>query len=186
MSDIPLAPIILDASCVLNLYASGRFKDIAESLPEQLIVSDYVVEREALFVTYRDSEQDEEKRRTVDLNPLVATGLIEVISIDSNEEQETFVDLAAEMDDGEAITISLAEHRGCCVATDDQKALKVIAERALIQATSTLELVKRWAESRNVLRTEVKSVLALILESASYYPGERHPLYSWWRDMISK
>jgi hypothetical protein len=86
MTDVPLAPIILDASCLLNLYASGRFKEIAESLPELLVVSDYVVEQEALFITYKEPGQ------------------------------ETFVDLAAELDDGEAITVSLAEHRGCCVA----------------------------------------------------------------------
>lgn len=186
MTDLQLAPIILDASCLLNLYASGRFKEIAESLPEPLVVSDYVVEQEALFVTYKESEQDEEQKRTVDLNLLVSAGLIKVLAINSEEEQETFVDLASELDDGEAITISLAEHHGCCVATDDRKALRVISERASIHATSTLELVKRWAELRNVSKTEIKSVLSLIWTGASYYPGEREPLYSWWHDMMSQ
>lgn len=185
MTDVTLAPIILDASCVLNLYASGRFKEIAESLPEPLVVSDYVVEREALFIAYKESEQDEEQKKTVDLSSLVSAGLIKVISIYGEKEQETFVDLATELDDGEAVTVSLAEHRGFCVATDDRKALKVISERALIHATSTLELVKRWAEVCNVPRKEIKTVLALIWEGASYYPGERDPLYSWWRDMMS-
>jgi predicted nucleic acid-binding protein len=185
MIDVPLAPIILDTSCVLNLYASGRFKEIAEALPEALIVSDYVVEQEALFIRYKEPGQDEEQRRKVDLNPLVSAGLIKVISINSEKEQETLVDLAAELDDGEAITISLAEHRRCRVATDDRKALKVISERALIQATSTLELVKRWAEARNISRAEVKPVLSLIWEGASYYPGERDPWYSGWRDVMS-
>lgn len=185
MADVTLAPIILDASCVLNLYASGRFKEIAESLPEPLVVSDYVVEREALFITYKESEQDEEQKKAVDLGPLVSAGLIKVISVNTEKEQETFIDLATELDDGEAITVSLAEHRGCCVATDDRKALRVISKRALIHSTSTLELVKRWADMRNVPRKEIKSALSLIWEGASYYPGEQDPLFSWWRDMMS-
>lgn len=185
MADVTLAPIILDASCLLNLYASGRFKEIAESLPEPLVVSDYVVEQEVLFITYKESEQDEEQKRAVDMNPLVSAGLIKVISMNSEKEQETFVDLATELDDGEAVTVSIAEHRGCCVATDDRKALRVISERSLVHATSTLELVKRWSEVRNVPKKEIKSALSLIWEGASYYPGERDPLYSWWRGIMS-
>ena len=186
MADLQLAPIILDASCLLNLYTCGRLKEIAETLPEPLVVSEYVLERETLFVTYKESEQAEEQKKTVDISPLVSAGLIKVISINSEEEQETFVDLATELDDGEAITVSLAEHRGCQVATDDRKALKVISERASLHATSTLELVKRWAELRNVSREETRSVLSLIWTYASYYPGERDPLYSWWRNMMSE
>jgi predicted nucleic acid-binding protein len=184
MADDILASIIMDASCLLNLYASGRFKEIAESLSESLCVSDYVVEQEALFITYKESEQDEEQKKSVDLSQLVSTGLIKIISINSEKEKETYVDLATELDDGEAITISLAEYRGYSVATDDRKALKVISERCLIHATSTLELVRRWSEVCNISRKEVKLALSLIWEGASYYPGERDPLYSWWCDMM--
>lgn len=186
MGDIPLAPIMLDASCLLNLYASGRLREIAEALPEPLVVSDYVLDQEALFVRYKESDQDEEEKKHVDINPLMSTGLIRVISINSEEEQETFIDLATELDDGEAITISLAKHRRYQVATDDQKALKIISDRSLVQVTSTLELVKRWAESQRVSKVEVRTVLLRIWTGASYYPGERDPLYSWWRDMISE
>jgi predicted nucleic acid-binding protein len=185
MANLPLAPIILDASCVLNLYASGKFKEIVESLTEPLVVINYVVEQEALFVRYKEPDQDEEQKKTVDLSPLVPAGLLKVISMNSEKEQETFVDLASELDDGEAITIALAEHRGYCVATDDRKALKVISERGLVHTTSTLELVKRWSEVRKAPRKEIKTALSLIWEGASYYPGERDPLYSWWREIMS-
>lgn len=186
MANLQLAPIILDASCLLNLFACGRLREIAETLPEPLVVSEYVLEQEALFVRFKESEQDEEQKRPVDISSLVSAGLIKVISINSEEERETFVDLASELDDGEAITISLAEHRGCQVATDDRKALKVIAERASVQASSTLELVKKWADARIVSKEEVKSVLSLMWTGANYYPGERDPLYSWWHDMMSE
>jgi len=186
MGDIPLAPIMLDASCLLNLYASGRLKEIAETLPEPLVVSDYVLQQEALFVRYKESDQDEEEKKPVDINPLVSAGLVRVVSINSEDEQETFVDLATELDDGEAITISLAEHRQCKVATDDRRALKVISDRSLVQVSSTLELVKRWADARKVSKEEIRTVLLRIRTRASYYPGERDPLYSWWLNMISE
>lgn len=184
MADVPLTPIILDASCALNLYASGRFRDIAESLPEQLMVSDFVIEQEALFIRERVSEQEEEQRIVVDLGPFISDGSIKIASLDSEDEQQTFIDLATELDDGEAITISLAEHRGYCVATDDKKALRVVSARALITSTSSLELIKRWADSEKVPRLEIKMALTLIRARASYFPGERDPLYLWWSAMM--
>ena len=42
--------LLLDASCLLNLYATGRLREIAEVLPYQLCVAGYVAEQEALFV----------------------------------------------------------------------------------------------------------------------------------------
>jgi len=186
MDDLQLAPIVLDASCLLNLYASGKLREIAETLAEPLMVSDYVLYKEALFIRHKESELDEEDKEPVDINPLVSAGLIKVISINSEEEQEIFVDLATELDDGEAITISLAECHHCKVATDDRKALKVISDRSLVHTTSTLELVKRWADTQNVSRAEVRTVLIRIWTGASYYPGERDPLCSWWHEMISE
>ena len=186
MNDAQLAPIVLDASCLLNLYASGKLKEIAETLTEPLVVADYVLYQEALFVRHKESDLDEEEKRPVDINPLVSAGLIKVISINSKVEQNTFIDLAVELDDGEAITISLAECRRCKVATDDRKALRVISERSLVHSVSTLELVKRWADTRKVPKAEIRATLVSIWTDASYYPGEQDPLYSWWRDMISE
>jgi predicted nucleic acid-binding protein len=186
MDNFQLAPIVLDASCLLNLYASGKLREIAETLTEPLVVSDYVLHQEALFVRHKESDLDEEEKKPVDLDPLVSAGLIKVISINSEEEQNTFIDLAAELDDGEAITISLAECRGCKVATDDRKALRVISDRSLVSSISTLELVKRWADTRKVSKAEIRVALVRIWTDASYYPGEQDPLYAWWRDVVSE
>lgn len=184
MGDIPPVRIILDASCLLNLYASGRLKEIAESMLEPLAVSDYVLQREALFIRYKEPDQDEEEKIPVDISSLVSDGLIEIISINSEEEQETFIDLATELDDGEAITIALAEHRQYHIATDDRKAAKVISDRSSAHAISTLELVKRWVDVQKVPKEEIRTALFRIWTCASYYPGEQEPLYSWWRDII--
>ena len=112
----------MDASCLLNLYATGRLRDIALAQPYRLGVADYVLEREALYVWRSSSGEGQEERVLVDLARLIEEGIIQVLRLEHQEEEATFVNLASMVDDGEAITAALAVHRGCAVATDDRKA----------------------------------------------------------------
>ena len=41
--------LVLDASCLLNLYATGRLREIALAVGVQVEVADYVLEREAIY-----------------------------------------------------------------------------------------------------------------------------------------
>ena len=176
--------IVLDASCLLNLYATGRMRDIAQALPYRLGVAEYVVTQEALYV-WRMTDETEERVR-VDLNPLIDDGLIEVMDLESHEEKNTFVDFAAQVDDGEAITCALALNRGLAIATDDRKARRVFAEStddALL--FSTLDLLKTWAEETSTPETELRDALRSIQSGASYIPSIRDPLYEWWLTTIS-
>jgi predicted nucleic acid-binding protein len=182
----PQRPIILDASCLLNLYASRKLREVAEILPQPLAVAEYVVQQEALYIRRRASEQEPEEREPVDMRSLVAAGLIQVITLNSEAEAATFVDLASEMDDGEAMTCALAIHRGCDVATDDRKARRVLSGRAShVAIISTLAIVKQWAELAGIAKAELKATLLNIWSGAHYYPGEREPLYAWWVDILS-
>jgi predicted nucleic acid-binding protein len=182
----PQRSIILDASCLLNLYASGKLREIAETLPQPLAVAEYVVQQEALYIRRRVSEDDPEEHEPVDIGPLVAAGLIQVVTINSEAEATIFVDLAGEMDDGEAMTCALAIHRQCDVATDDRKARRVLSGRAPhIPIISTLAIVRKWAELADITKTELKATLLSIWSGANYYPGEREPLYEWWVDILS-
>ncbi len=177
--------LLLDASCLLNLYATGRLREIAVTLPYQLRVTDYVLEREALYVWRPSSTGGQEVREPVDLSPLVDEGLIQVMRLEHPEEEATFVDLAALVDDGEAITGALALHRGCSVATDDRKARRVLGERTpSIQLVSTLELLKLWEEEGSVPGRVFRAALAEMQSGASYIPGERDPLYTWWQSIL--
>ena len=178
----PLELILLDASCLLNIYATGRLRDIALALPYHLGVAEYVREREALYVWRRGATANEDERVPVDLTPLVDEGLVQVARLERPEEVFAFVDFAAVMDDGEAVTIALALHRGYAVATDDRKARRVLAERAQsIQLFSTLDLLKTWAERASVSSDELQKAMAAIQSGASYIPSVRDPLYEWWR-----
>jgi predicted nucleic acid-binding protein len=185
MSDIPTDPVLLDACCLLNLYASGRFQEIAETF-SQLTIAEYVVHKEALFIRKRNVNPETDDREKVELESFISSGLIRVISINSKDENETYVDLASELGDGEAISITLALHNHCIIATDDRKALRVISKLSSITSISTLEIVKKWSDKKRIHATELKQILLNMLFCANYQPGEREPLYRWWESLIGK
>ena len=181
----PFDLVLLDASCLINLYATGRLRDIALAVPYRLGVADYVLEREALYVWRPGGSVAEETRVPVDLEHLVEEGLIRVMRLESEEEERTFVDLAALMDDGEAVTGAIALHRGYAVATDDRKARRILAEHPRsITLVSTLELLKLWDGEVSVSEAELREALAAMESSASYLPGDRDPLRGWWRSVM--
>ena len=177
--------LLLDASCLLNLYATGRLREIALALPYPLGVTDYVCEQEALYMWRPDPSGNREEREPVDISPLIDEGLIEVAHLESVEEEATFIDLAAQIDDGEAVTGALALHRGYSLATDDRKARRVLGESApTVPLVSTLELVKLWAEASSASPDVLRSALDGMRTGASYIPGDRDPLYSWWSEVM--
>ena len=181
----PFNLALLDASCLLNLYATGRLRDIALALPYPLGVAEYVSEREVLYVWAPGASETEERRMSVDLDPLVEERLIRVMRLETREEERTFVDLAALMDDGEAVTGAIALHRGYAVATDDRKARRILAERASsVPLVSTLGLLKLWGVATSVTDAELREALSAMESGASYLPGERDPLYGWWRKVM--
>jgi predicted nucleic acid-binding protein len=183
---VPRRPLILDASCLLNLYASGKLPEIAATSPQPFVVAEYVVQQEALYIRRRASAQEPEEREPVEIGALVTAGLLQVITLNNEAEAITFIDLASEMDDGEAMTCALAMHRQCDVAMDDRKARRVLSGRAPhVSITSTLAIVKQWAELAGITKAELKSILLNIWSGANYYPGERDPLYAWWVDSLA-
>ena len=91
--------------------------------------------------------------------------------------------VAAVLDDGEAVTGAIALTRGHMVAIDDRKARRVLGEKAPgMRLVSTLELMRQWGESVPV--QEVSDALRAMQHRARYIPGQRDPLYAWWRDMM--
>ena len=177
--------LILDACCLLNLYATDRLREIAMALPYQFVVADYVLEREALYVWLPDSIGGPTERIHIDVSPLVAEGLITVVRLEHPEEEALFVDLAASVDDGEAVTGALALCRGYLLATDDRKARRILSEHGQgVGLVSTLELVKSWAEAASITDSELRHALEAIRSGASYVPGERDPHYEWWQELM--
>ena len=137
--------LLLDASCLLNLYATSRLLEIAVALPWQLAVVDYVLEQEALYVRIIGAYEEQEETVPVDLSPLIDEGLLLVVWLETPSEEASFVELAAVLDDGEAVTGAIALNREYLVAIDDRKARRVLGEKAPgMRLVSTLEIMLQW------------------------------------------
>ena len=102
-------------------------------------------------------------------------------------EEISFIDLAANLDDGEAVTVALAFRRGWSVSTDDRKARRVLGQLSPpVELVSTLGLLKLWAEEVQVPSDELGAAMAEMQSTASYRPGARDPLYEWWRSIVCR
>ena len=181
----PTGCLLLDASCLLNLYATGCLREIAAAIDIRFQVARYVLEHEAIYTWVPNIESGRDEPVPVDVSPLIAEDLINVIGLEDIAEQATFVELATLVDDGEAVTAALAFHRGCSVATDDRKARRVFGERIpSVQLFSTLDLLKLWADVGHIPEDELRASMIAMRSRASYIPSNRDPLFEWWASIV--
>lgn len=169
---------LLDACAVVNLYATRRMDQILATIDGPVAVVD-VVEREAQYVFQGGDGEDAREREPIDLQSLVFQGVLTVIEATHEEELLTFIDLTQELDDGEAMTAALAIHRGFTVVTDDRKAVRVLASRA-VPLRGTLDVVKTWADRQAIESEALRVVLTDLRERGNYYPSRNHALRRWW------
>jgi predicted nucleic acid-binding protein len=162
--------MILDACCAINLSMSGHMEAIRQALPGCVALATFVLEEEIL---------------RINLQPLVEQRLIRVESLESEAEENAFVNFAAELDDGEAVTGAIAMHRSWGIATDDRKARRIFT-RAIphVQLLSTPELIKHWANTYNPPIEVVREVLQNIETQARYKPPVAHALHAWWQSIV--
>lgn len=175
--------IILDGCALLNLYASRRIAEILGTLPRPCAVADYVRDREALWVGRHKSGPEAERER-VNVGPLITSGLIEVLTLEGDEEMAHFLTLvsSSRIDDGEAMSGALAHARRLVVATDDKAALRVFGRHTPpIPTCGTASIVRHWAECEAVDAATLRRVIVDIRERASFEPGPGDPLQQWWR-----
>jgi predicted nucleic acid-binding protein len=168
--------LLLDACVALNLLASGI------DLTELAMASDVrfrmttVVASEMLWLDPLDSAGEREQFDSV---ALVGRG-VTLITLDE-EESERYVDLAHDIDDGEASTIAVAIHRGLRVATDDRKAARLATSQTPpIHVTRTTTLLRRWTELSGAEGERVRQVLHAVRNRASYVPSRDDPHIEWW------
>lgn len=174
----PLAP--LDACCLLNLCATPRLEEILRSLPFRTAAADRAA-AEVRYLRRGGAGPDAEERDPIDLQPLIGDGLLTILHVESEREAARFVQLAAELDDGEAVTFALAIERGLAVATDDRKALRVFERYAPhLPRYTTAGLLHHWAAVHQPSPTELRRVLLSVHERARFIPGRHDPFHVWW------
>lgn len=176
--------LILDACCVINLYASGRMGDILASIAHVVTVAAYVKDHEAHTVYTADGSG---AREAIDLSPLINQGLLQVVDIASAAESVRFIDFSARLgDDGEAMTGAIATERDWAIGTDDGAARRFFSQDCpRLQLVSSLELLKHWADTTGLPLPELGTALRLVRVRGRYQPKARHPLYTWWQTNYS-
>lgn len=174
--------IILDACCVMNLYASGKMEEVLTSIAETIAVAVYVVKVEALTV-YADSKNAApDRKEIIDLQPLIEKGLLVSVDFESDDEKSAFVEFTAQrLDDGEATTMAIAVNRNWAVATDDRKARSIVQKQHdSIQVVSTPEIIRHWQENERPETGILRQTIIDIERKANFLLGNRHPHYEWW------
>ena len=170
--------IILDACCVINLYASQQMEEILTVIPPAVCIAAYVKDKEILKTYNRSTGNAED----IDLQVLIERDILLPVDLDLETEAETHVTFAAVLDDGEAITGAIAFHRKWAIATDDRAAINLFTHEAPhLQIITTPELVKYWADKTQSSSEMINQCLQNIAFSASYRPSKKHPLYNWWQ-----
>jgi len=169
---------VIDTCCLINLLAVGGLRDWLPLLGLRWHVPSAVM-GEALFLRATD-EAGKQVKEAVDLRPLVADGVLNVCDIESTEETALYVRLAADLDDGEAMALTLAKCRNWLLATDDRKGRRLAAELA-VPVLTTPELMKRWADAGSPAPGDLAAALCRIQEFARFRPADDFPLHDWWR-----
>ncbi len=174
--------VILDASCVISLFASKKMGDILESIPKSITVAAYVRDKEALWVYDGPDDNITQAKEPIDLQPFIQRGVLTIVSLDSETEENTFIDFATVLDDGESITGAIAVHRRWAIATDDKKAIKFFMRQTpSLQIITTLELVKYWIDTIQPTHDIALAAIRNMQLRAGYNPDNKHPGYSWWQ-----
>ncbi len=180
--------VACDACCIINFlagedilsHASGS-RNVPPVPTVQLFVPSEVA-RESLYLLQRDPSDPSGFIKTpIDLNPYFEAGVLQLCEIATEEENDLFVRLAINVDDGEAACLTIAKSRGMTVATDDRPASHLASELA-VPVINTAQYVRQWAESVGASRVQVAATIGRIQRFARFIPRQDAAEAEWWFD----
>ena len=176
--------LIIDACVLLNLIATGIIDKSLTVIAQNSMVC-VLVKSESLYLR---KEADINENESVDIDDLVNQGIIQICDCEDAEEQKLFVNLAASLDDGEAMSLAIALSRNWHLATDDKKARRIFSENAQNNnlLVSTSDLIKEWAENEKIDDLAIKPILLKVERKASFRPPKSDINLQWWNDILSK
>jgi predicted nucleic acid-binding protein len=182
--------VLLDACCLINLFATGRAEEILESLPYGFAVARYVAEDEVVEVGAEGEER-------VSLHPLMRAlidkKILKQLAVSSSEESRHLVRFAVDLDDGEAHTCALAFIRNARVATDDKKAIRVLSKTWRERDPSsdhrdpfirTSKLLFEWADAEGIEEAELAQIVRAVGRKASFIPPRNDPHFDRWMKLL--
>lgn len=168
-------PAVIDTCVLINLLATTRVAEIVQIISPCRLVCP-IVKGESLYLRSVDLDGQPEP---VDLTPLFDANVFTSCVIESALDEELYVGYSLDLDDGEAMSLAIAQARNLALCTDDRKARRVIAENApALALLSTPQIVNAWAEGRDP--AEVTVVIRAIHTRARFCPSDADPLAAWW------
>jgi hypothetical protein len=186
MSDL----VVLDVCCLINLAAADARDTwlgalgLRWMLPEAVLVEALFLRRSGKpAADHGDSNIVDPTREPIMLDSHLAPGLLTVVRPETEVELAGYVALASELDDGEAMALAIARHRGWHLATDDRKAIRLAGEAGLPVLT-TPAVLKRWVDRLSPSAGEIGGALIAIRDRARFLPIGRDPLCDWWMERM--
>jgi predicted nucleic acid-binding protein len=169
--------LLNDSSVLLNLLATNLFTEIATQAGWQFAICPAVLAEV-------DELRDEHSRELVpvDLTAYISSGLLQILELSGDEEQNLYVAQTTVVDDGEAMSIAIAAHRHLELAIDDKQAANH-ARRTFpeVRLWSTPEILKHWCEAGGVDAQALRTAIRLIEIRSRYFPAKSNPLAAWWQ-----
>lgn len=165
--------VLADTCTLINLLATGEVETLLRGLSERCLICDIGL-AESLFL--RDELGDRAEQR-IDLSPLLHSRVLESCRAESPEEEELFVSLAAELDDGEALSLAISLVRGWDLATDDRKARRLATEIG-VTALFTTQDILQFDESFDAQQKQ--QMIRRIETRARFTPKIGTPSSVWW------
>lgn len=169
--------LLNDCSVLLNLLASDCLERITAGTGWQFAICPAVRDE---VKKLRDAHTGEMVE--VDVAPFIASGLLQVLDLSSDEEQRLYVEQSIVVDDGEAMSIAIAVSRQLELAMDDKQAANHMRRSfPVIKLWSTPEILKHWQEVNCMDSGVLREAIRLIEIRARYFPPKSHALASWWQ-----
>jgi hypothetical protein len=158
-----MAALVLDASTLVSLLATGEAESILKSWGADKVVCDSVA-----------------------MAGLVEAGLVFVEGLRSPEEESLFVRFAASVDDGEAKCLAICASRRHALATEDRKARRLAGSLAPpVPLVASSELLFEWQRKQRVGLARLRQALLSIEVRANFHPWRDYPLRDWWLGITS-
>lgn len=174
--------LLNDSSVLLNLLAADCLEEIVSETEWEIAICTAVRNE-----TKKLRDTDTGEMVTIDIEPLIASGIIQLIEMDDENEPTLYVQQASIVDDGEAMSIAIAANRGLELAIDDKQALNHVKRTfPNVQLWTTPEILKHWSDTADVTIERLRDAIVNIETRSRYFPAKSHILANWWRTAKSE
>lgn len=123
--------------------------------------------------------------KALNLDESFTSRILTSLSAETEQELADYIDLATELDDGEAESMAIAKNRDLVLVTDDRKATR-IAQRSATATISTVAVLTEWGELDAANQRRLPEVVKRIRELARFQPAPDSPDNVCWASMTGR